>query len=99
MLQNIFIQTRQGTLFLISDLYYDIIRDFIIEMSNFVEETGLGEVLLPVQEEPKCIYSHIEIPQIICEHFLTGDKNKKLIPKKKTRYYSAVYRRNEEIPY
>ncbi len=99
MLRNIFAQTVIGTIFMISDLNYPAVRELISEMSDFVEESGLGEVLLPVQNQATRLCSRVEVPPIILNHLLIGDEAKNLIPRKYTYFYSAVYRRIEEIPF
>lgn len=99
MLKNIFTQTVPGTLFVISDLNYPAVRELIGEMSDFVEESGLGEVLLPVQNQATRLCSREQVPAIILEHLLNGDEAKNLIPRKYTYFYSAVYQRIEEIPF
>jgi hypothetical protein len=99
MLQNVFTQITPGTLFVVSDINYNTIRDTIREFSDFVARSGLGEVLLPVQDQAIRIRPHIEVPQVLLEHLLTRDAQRRLIPRKYTYFYSAVYRRIEEIPF
>ncbi|MCX6083229.1 MAG: hypothetical protein NTW32_27190 [Chloroflexi bacterium] len=93
MLLNIFSKTAPGALFVISDLHYDPIRQFIQEFTTQIEQQNLGKTLIEVKEEPRTIRAQFSVPQPVLENLLTGDESKHLIAKKYTKFYYAVCQR------
>ncbi len=93
MAQEIFRLTEPGAIFLISDLDFEKIRDVIGKIERVVTAEKLGEVILPVREEPVELISNFVIPQVLREHLFTGEEGKFLIPKKTSKVYYTVLQR------
>lgn len=86
-LLSIFETTVSGTIFVIIDLHYTKIRNFMHNFQKNIEEMELGQVILGVNEGRK-IESQIDVPEILLEELLThGDG---LIPRRYTEFYSSV---------
>lgn len=93
MLLNIFSKTAPGTIFVISDLHYDRVRQFIQNFTTQIEQQNLGKTLIEVKEQPRTISAQFSVPQPVLENLLTGDESKHLIAKKYTKFYYAVFQR------
>jgi hypothetical protein len=95
MLQNVFRLSRPGTVFVISDLQFPAVRNFMCEMIDFVIKSRLGQILLPIQDQPIRSCVHVEVPQIILDHLLIGDAARNLIARKYACYYATAFQRIE----
>jgi hypothetical protein len=82
-----------GAIFLISDLDFDKIRELIARISQDISLQKLGEVILPVQEQPIELFSNFQVPAIIRECLLNGDENPLLLPKRSSKVYFAIFKR------
>ncbi len=103
MVLRIFKSAPLGAIFVVCDLKFDEVRDLIESIQGVIETEEIGTVLLAVDQYPRKITSSITAPNILVllDHLLIGDPEKKLIPRKSTWYYSAIFQRTEpnEIPF
>jgi hypothetical protein len=83
----IFEHVRRGCLFVIIDLSFEGIRQFMIQFEQEIVSLGIGESLLSPQNS-RLIESKIHVPQIILDALLVGSD--KLVPRKYTKFYSLV---------
>lgn len=102
-LKYLFTNMSTGSLLVLIDIKYPSIRDFIRQLGTEISDDGMGDVLIPVQNHPIALRAKFDIPDIILENLLIGDKTRNLIPKKNTGiYYSAILRLanpNDDIPF
>lgn len=100
MVLRLFRLAQPGALFLICDLNFDPVCKLICSLEKAICAEQIGQVILPVQRHVTVIRSQITTPVIVKEHLLTGDEAKRLIARRTTDYYYAIFQRiTEEIPF
>ncbi|GAP05495.1 hypothetical protein ATHL_00328 [Anaerolinea thermolimosa] len=85
--QRILDLAESPTLVVVCDLYFPGVCDLMAEMLAAMTQCHWGEVVFPLQyrEVTSCIP-----PEVITRHLLTGDRTRRLIPRKHTRFYALA---------
>lgn len=98
---DIFREVTPGSLFVLIDLKYPKVQEFMRNVELEVQEQKLGVVHYSVDNGLIDFQSNIKVPPIIFEELLTGEN--RLIPRKSTKLYASILRRIEmqedEIPF
>ncbi len=97
MAQEIFRRAAPGTIFLVSDLDFDQIRETMCKIEKAITDDKLGKVILPVQEQPAELVSNFDIPQILCEYLFTAEDGKLLCQRKRARFISRFSNGSNEF--